>query len=66
MNKEGVIMENNEVLKTKEAARFLKTTEKTLFKMVHEGKLKGNKVGNSYRFLKRDLEEYISQTETKN
>jgi excisionase family DNA binding protein len=66
MNKEDVAMENNEVLKTKEAVKFLKTTEKTLFKMVHEGKLKGNKVGNSYRFLKRDLEEYISQKESKN
>ena len=58
-------MENIEVLTTKEAAKFLKTTEKTLFKMIHEGKIKGNKVGNGYRFLKRDLEEFISQKESK-
>jgi len=56
-------MINNEVLTSNEAAKFLKTTEKTLFKMVHEGKIKGNKVGNRYRFLKKNLEEYISQRE---
>ena len=47
----------NELLTTKEAIEYLKITKKTLFKMIHERKIRALKVGNTYRFKKSELEE---------
>ncbi|HUU41745.1 MAG TPA: helix-turn-helix domain-containing protein [Desulfatiglandales bacterium] len=55
----------DEVLTTTEAIKFLKTSKRTLLNLVHNGEVKAKKIGNSYRFLKRDLEDYISQREEK-
>ncbi len=48
-----------EVLTTPEATEYLRTTRQTLIKLVKEGKVKGNKVGRNYRFLKADLDKFI-------
>jgi len=55
----------DEILTTTEVVKFLKTSKKTLLKLVHNGEIKARKIGNSYRFLKKDLEDYISQKEKK-
>ena len=47
------------VLTTKEATRYLKTTKQTLLQMVHDGKVKANKVGKGYRFLQEELDKYL-------
>jgi len=52
-------MNNEKIMTTDEAANYLKTTKKTFLKMVHEGKIIGNKVGRGYRFLREDLDNYI-------
>lgn len=46
-----------EILTTTEAVKFLKTSKKTLFKLIHDGKVRALKVGNGFRFKKRELEE---------
>ncbi len=48
---------DKEILTTKEVIEYLRTTKTTLFKLIHEGKVRAMKVGNSYRFKKRELEE---------
>lgn len=48
-----------EVLTSKEAMEYLRITQTTLLKLVKEGRLKGNKVGRNYRFLKDDLNKFI-------
>ena len=55
----------DEILTTTEVVKYLKTSKKTLLKLVHNGEIKARKIGNSYLFLKKDLEEYISQQEKK-
>jgi len=51
-------MENN-VMTTTEAVRYLKTSKKTFLKLVHEGRIKGNRFGKGYRFLQDELDKYL-------
>lgn len=48
-----------EVLTSKEAIEYLRITQTTLLKLVREGKLKGNKAGRNYRFLKSELDKFL-------
>lgn len=50
---------NKEVLTSKEASEYLRITKPTLFKLIQEGKIKVQKVGHNYRFLKSELERYL-------
>ncbi len=50
---------DKEVLTTKEASEYLRITRPTLFKLIQEGKIKVQKVGHNYRFLKSELEKYL-------
>jgi excisionase family DNA binding protein len=59
-------MEKDTVLTSNEAIEYLKTTKKTLFKMVQEGKIRANKLGRDYRFLKRELDRFLLQGEQEN
>lgn len=52
-------MTQDEVLTTTEAMKYLKTSRQTIIKLVKDGRLKGNKVGRNYRFLKEDLDRLI-------
>jgi len=51
-------MENN-VMTTTEAVKYLKTSKKTFLKLVHEGRIKGNRFGKGYRFLQEELDNYL-------
>jgi excisionase family DNA binding protein len=59
-------MKTEEVLTSNEAIKYLKTSKKTLFKMVQEGKIKGNKLGRNYRFLKEELDNFLRGGENEN
>ena len=50
---------SQEVLTTKEASEYLRITRQTLLKLIQEGKIKTQKVGHNYRFLKCELEKYL-------
>lgn len=49
-----------DILTIREVADYLKVTERTLYRLVQEGKLPAFKVGNSWRFRREDLERWIS------
>ncbi len=49
----------DEILTIKEVADYLKLTERTLYRLVQEGKIPGFKVGNSWRFKRVDIERWI-------
>ena len=49
----------DKIMNTKETCEYLRTTKVTLFKMIRQGKIKANKVGNRYRFLKSELDKYL-------
>lgn len=51
--------EHREVMTTEEACEYLRTTKTTPFKMIHEGLIPAAKVGNAYRFLKSELEDFL-------
>ena len=50
-----------DILTIREVADDLKVTERTLYRLVQEGKLPAFKVGNSWRFRREDLERWISE-----
>ena len=49
-----------EILTIREVADYLKVTQRTLYRLVQEGKLPAFKVGNSWRFRREDLNQWIS------
>ena len=50
-----------DILTIREVADYLKVTERTLYRLVQDGKLPAFKVGNSWRFRRDDLERWISE-----
>ncbi len=50
-----------DILTIREVADYLKVTERTLYRLVQDGKLPAFKVGNSWRFRREDLERWISE-----
>jgi excisionase family DNA binding protein len=50
-------MSGHEILTMKEAIGYLKISERTLLKLIKEGKVRNLRVGNRYRFIKSELEE---------
>ncbi len=54
-----------EILTIREVADYLKITERTLYRLVQEGKLPAFKVGNSWRFRREDLERWISDQQSR-
>ena len=51
----------SDILTIKEVAEYLKVKEKTAYKLVAEGKIPGFKVGGSWRFRKREIEDWIEK-----
>lgn len=50
-----------DILTIREVADYLKVTERTLYRLVQDGKVPAFKVGNSWRFRREDLERWISE-----
>jgi excisionase family DNA binding protein len=48
------------VLTLDEAARYLRTSRKTLSKLVRQGRLPSRRVGRSYRFLRLELDRFLA------
>ena len=47
------------ILTIKDVADYLKVNERTIYRLAASGELPGFKVGNSWRFKKSELEQYI-------
>jgi len=58
------IMKDDVVFTTEEAMRYLKISKPTLLKHIHEKKIKGTKVGRSWRFLQSELYRFLRGEET--
>lgn len=54
----------DEILTLKEVAEYLKLAEKTVYRLVAEGKLPDFKVGGSWRFKKCDIENWIETSKS--
>ncbi len=54
----------NTAMTIKDIALMLKVTEKTIYRLVQHGDLPGFKVGGTWRFLRDDIEVWISDQKT--
>jgi len=52
---------SEEILTLKEVADYLKLAEKTAYRLAAEGKLPGFKVGGSWRFKHKDIQQWIEE-----
>ena len=48
-----------EVLTLQEAAAFLRTSERTMFRLLASGRLPARKIGKGWRFCRSDLVSYV-------
>jgi excisionase family DNA binding protein len=55
-------MPDNKILTVKELAEYLKIAEKTAYRFVAEGKIPGFRVGSSWRFRMREIDEWIKKS----
>jgi excisionase family DNA binding protein len=60
---DGIAMEvqQDEVLTIEELAAYLKVSKSTLYKLVQEGKLPGQKVGKHWRFLRSTIDDWLGK-----
>ncbi len=49
----------------KEVSEYLKLAEKTAYRLAAQGKIPGFKVGGSWRFHKKDLDQWIEEEKRK-
>ena len=50
----------DEVLTIPELAEYLKLSKSTVYKLVQEGKIPGQKLGKHWRFLRSVVDNYLS------
>lgn len=48
-----------EILTLPEVAKMLRVSHQTIYNMIRDGRLKGYKVGREWRFLKKDVDDYL-------
>ena len=52
----------DELLTTEQAVTYLKISKRTLFRMIHDGKIRALRVGNTYRLKKHEIDEDLKVT----
>ena len=50
---------DSEILTVTDVARFLRVPESTVYKLARIGKLPASKIGKHWRFLRRDIHEWM-------
>ena len=50
-----------EIFTLREVARYLKVTERTIYRLAAEHRIPAFKVGGSWRFRQRDLDQWMRQ-----
>lgn len=53
------MMEDN-ILTVKQVAKYLKVSERTVIRLIHDKKLKASKVGGSWRIREKDISKYLN------
>lgn len=52
---------NDQVLTLEELAAYLKIPKSTLYKLVQEGRIPGQKLGKQWRFAKKAIDQWLEQ-----
>ena len=52
---------NSEIITIKELSEYLKIAEKTAYRFALEKKIPGFKVGNAWRFRKKEIDDWIEK-----
>lgn len=55
----GVPETNGEILTVMDVARFLRVPKSTVYKLARVGELPASKIGKHWRFLRRDIHEWL-------
>ncbi len=58
-------MESTTVMTVREISEVLRLTESTVYKLLHEGKLPGRKVGGQWRVSRKAFEGWLEEREGK-
>jgi excisionase family DNA binding protein len=56
---DNVIPAAPEVMTVEEAAEFLRLSKDTVYALAREGRIPGRRVGTSWRFLKKGIEDWL-------
>lgn len=55
---------NDQVLTLEELAVYLKIPKSTLYKLVQEGRIPGQKLGKQWRFAKKAIDQWLEQQQS--
>lgn len=58
-NVDGALLSESEILTVMEVARFLRVPKSTVYKLARLGQLPASKIGKHWRFLRRDIHEWM-------
>ncbi|MCC7472603.1 helix-turn-helix domain-containing protein [Candidatus Nomurabacteria bacterium] len=58
-NLDSVLPSEGEILTVSEVARFLRVPKSTVYKLARLGELPASKIGKHWRFLRRDIHEWM-------
>lgn len=58
-------MSQREMLNIKQVQKILDISERTAFRLISSGELKGFKVGREWRFFQSDIDDYIERQRKK-
>lgn len=59
VNANGNAHSNSEILTVTEVAQFLRVPKSTVYKLARLGQLPASKIGKHWRFLRRDIHEWM-------
>ncbi len=55
----GMVSADGEILTVMDVARFLRVPKSTVYKLARVGELPASKIGKHWRFLRRDIHEWM-------
>jgi excisionase family DNA binding protein len=56
---EGMVTADGEILTVMDVARFLRVPKSTVYKLARVGELPASKIGKHWRFLRRDIHDWM-------
>ena len=59
VNVDGAMSSESEILTVMEVARFLRVPKSTVYKLARLGQLPASKIGKHWRFLRRDIHDWM-------
>jgi len=59
LNSGDILATDSEILTVLDVARFLRVPKSTVYKLARVGELPASKIGKHWRFLRRDIHEWM-------